>query len=471
MNTSIKKNIQTDKGFTSEILQKSSEIWRGYIKPLIKLLLLIVVVFFVVATAYEIYADSKVPVPSASAVLGYVAAFVFTIFVIVALIFLLKGVNSFLNKQINSNEIPRYKLGYNLFIIYTLLSSIISAYTTWYGFRMVLFAPDEGIFYYHILPLFVAVLVLVFIMKFWMFMVDKIEQYTTKLYMILASLGVCVIFGVSTYTSALGFGANTAMKQHYMMVIESYEDAVSEVVDYRSKDGQILLLINRHASDFADKSQKESETGIISGVKGGGTVTRYLSEVSEGLNADYQSIEESLDNTEQKRAELSLILKSLKERIDLDAYATPLEMEKDVAQVLEVVRTELTKLAKQSPLIGVKSRLSVMSAYNFEGAYSSSSEVRKKQEYAIQKMMQFRNQVVQNLEKVLVPLLDAPQPEIPKYERIKPTMSVITHYQSVFLSWMIAICCDFGSLIFVIFVSIVGLSQAKMPEESRKTSH
>ncbi len=362
------------------------------------------------------------------------------------------------------------------YIVFLLIAAFVSAYTTFYGLQTLFFDRSEGVFRFYILPVIIATASFFFILWAWskpMQVMDRVGPWK-KVYLLFvyAPIVGVFIFGISTMTSVIGIGSGAAVKYHLTQTIETYEKSLDEIKRFREQELPLAATARLYGERFNSMADEERRTGRLTGVTGGGAVTRYL----EGLGDYALRMDSTLvmnnEETEEQFNTINFMLTSLREELDngyLDRNFKERTLE--FREQFNELRGLMIKMAEESPLPAIRAQAIDGQVLNPQTLLSDHDKsLAEKQDNMIVTLQNMLDKFMERMESQLDNLDQREAPVIPKFEQVSLYQSIVSYWHQIPMVWLLALAMDFGAYVALLLTAVIGSANIRTPNRGSNTA-
>lgn len=428
-------------------------------------LTLALALFMAVAGALLVVGWSRgFPVSSSEAwsvlILGYGAVGFLLTFLISLIV--LHWVTVWLSKTLTADPaakaLPKKPLGERLFFVITLFASIWTGYTSYYGFQIVFFSPEEGLRYW-LVPLLAGVIACGFVFTFWTTLFERMEMANVwqklVLLLVIAPVGTAIIFGMSTATGVLGIGGDAAITHHMRVSVDSMQRALNDIRQERDREYDRLIPIVRQTSlRFERLAEEEEKRGTLTSAAGSGAVSNYLRDLSRQLTS-------VLDMVEAKRRDETLVVIELNERMRTlrEAFGSRgrqfrAELE-TLVRDLNAVQTDIGKVIGASPIDVVRFQISTMREIRPLTASSLNRSFAESQRGVMDNLETEKVNTLNEIDRALSDLKGQETLKAPAFETMHDLEAIVVYWRQIWLSWAISIATDIGPFLWILVAAVM----------------
>lgn len=359
------------------------------------------------------------------------------------------------------------------FILYSsflVLAAVFSSYNTFIGVQKVFFSGSESQVIYYVGPAIIALINFLIILIVWescMLIIPR-EQLKKQMFMLVAVplIAGAPIFITSTTTMVIGFAGDDAMKAHIDHSLEEYRESIKAIKRYKNEELNLATTFSKLGEHYNTLSEKEKETGSLTGVSGAGAVTLYLEN-----SADYMEIlsQNIINHNDSAKSELLMLEQQL---VELHNRTHENNIDVTSKDGMTIVRTEFRLITdKMSEILDASVMDSI--AFNLKSGEflnprtslsNSSVSLADKQALAMEKMEALLDKLRHEVEPKLVKMQERTKPELSEYEHINLYDAVGRYSNKILLPWVVAITVDFFAWVILLIVTVVGRNTFVLPE-------
>lgn len=360
------------------------------------------------------------------------------------------------------------------YIAFLVIAAAVSAYTTFYGLQSLFFDESEGIFRFYILPVVISVGSFFFILWAWgkpAHVMDKVGPWK-KLYLLFVYAPIAGVFilGISTMTSVIGIGGDDTVKYHLTQTLETYEQSLDEIKRFREQELPLAETTKLYGERFNGMASEERATGRLTGVTGGGAVTRYLEGLGDYALRMNSTIIQSNQEADIKFNTLNMMLTNLRAELEDGALDRGFaERMREFRERFNELRGLMIKMAEESPLPAIRAQAADGQVLNPRTALSShDAGLAAKQERMISELQMTLDRFSERLTEQLDSLDKREIPVVPKFEQVSLYESVVRYWHQVPMVWLLALAMDFGAYVALLLAAVIGSANIREPHIGKK---
>lgn len=347
--------------------------------------------------------------------------------------------------------------------ISTLVLALVSALTTWSGFRSI-GELSTSTFTRDLMPILMAAASYLASVSLWLAMFawyPKVDAMVRRKLNYAIGIGSVIIFGVSTIWSVMGLGGNAAIVHHMGLTINEAEVVLNKLSAKVQSETGMVSSSNLLAKQFTNLAGKEAG-GAFTTYSGMGEVYIQLVSLSETMTNLSQNVSQGIEDRkraiDEARQEIVLLRQIL---------ANP---DREVGEKMRDFAKRLGKINQLFQLIGgqegvqlvreVSRQLDKISATNVPRVNNALAEAQRD----AMRRLEETTRSAQGMLRSFAESTDETTPQLHPLTSIDMGYAVLRYFYVILPSWAGAMCLDYVPLLFV-FILYWTASTRKQEEE------
>ncbi|WP_147163666.1 hypothetical protein [Pararhodospirillum oryzae] len=406
-------------------------------------------------------------------IVGYGALGGLVLFLVSLLV--LHGVTVGMARMLRPRAVPRRHtpMGEKLFHLITFLASVWTGYTSYYGFQIVFFSPDEGWRYWAV-PGLAGVIGATFVYTFWTTLLERMEMANVwqklVLLLIIAPVGSSIIFGMSTATSVLGVGGDAAITYHLRVSVDALQRSLNEIRQVRDGEFDQLVPIARQISSRFERLATQEETqGTLTSAAGSGSVSVYLHDLSQVATSIADHLEASHREEITEIAAINDTLRRLRESLADRGRAFRAQYE-TLIRDLNAVQGRIGGVVASSPTDYFRFQIGTMREIRPLTADSVNRLFAASQQTVVANLQNEKNATLDEIMVTLNSMATHNTLSVPPFAPMHDLEAILVYWRQIWLSWAIAIATDMGPLLWILVAAVMptGAYLVTVHDEERK---
>ncbi|MBE1237109.1 hypothetical protein IHV25_05545 [Phaeovibrio sulfidiphilus] len=367
---------------------------------------------------------------------------------------------------------PRKPLGERLFFLVTFIASVWGGYTSYYGFQIVFFSPEEGIRYW-LVPLLAGLIACSFVFTFWVTLFERMEMSSLwqklVLLLIIAPAGAAIIFGMSTATGVLGIGGDAAITYHMRLSVDAMQDTLNDIRQERDREyDRLIPIMTQTAQRFERLADEEERRGTLTQAAGAGAVSNYLRDLGRQAEATARDLEEQRRVETLNMIELNDNMRKLREAFGNRGRKFRAQLE-TLVRDMNAVQSEIGKVIGASPLDLVRFQVASMRGIRPLTPSSVNRAFADSQKEVMANLEGEKNSTLSEIERSLQQLQKEASRKPPGFMVMHDLEAIVVYWRQVWLSWAISIAVDMGPFLWILVAAVMPMGnylQSQKAEEA-----
>lgn len=357
-----------------------------------------------------------------------------------------------------AKALPKKPLGERLFFVITFFASVWTGYTSFYGFQIVFFSPEEGLRYW-LVPLLAGLIACGFVFTFWTTLFERMEMANVwqklVLLLVIAPIGTTIIFGMSTATGVLGIGGDAAITHHMRLSVDSMQRALNDIRQERDREyDRLIPIVHQTSLRFEHLAEEEEKRGSLTSAAGSGAVSNYLRDLSGQLNSILKMVETKRRDEELVVTELNERMRTLREAFSNRGRKFRAELE-TLVRDLNAVQSEIGKVIGASPIDVVRFQVSTMREIRPLTASSLNRSFAESQREVMDNLDMEKINTLSEIDHTLADLRSQETLRAPAFETMHDLEAIVVYWRQIWLSWAISIATDIGPFLWILVAAVM----------------